>query len=694
MAQVALIPDSDHSNDAGWSTAPFFSKIDDGLTHDGTSTTILGASLAESKIRFGLTPMVELLAVQKVTLRYVVDNNGGGAGHRSRAGVRIGTTDFMDPSWRSSSVGSFTTYDFDLPLNPASSAPWTKADLDDLVLVLAVDDPSAGPDTSRITMALAIVTYTPVPVGISDAREKASHLLRERRFPRERVKMKTTLRALDLKLGDDISMVHFAGPAKPRVETSPELVSPGSYGWRMEDWSKRLLRLKRRSIDLNSMTVEMDLEGRNGFLCTFWDSAESRRSSSPIEDGVARLTTGGLVTFTRASKAWLEDPCSGLVTEYAINQKPVTVGGLLLETASENLLLYSSGIDGTGVLPAPTGAGVNGSSVTSEAAPPSPLFADMVGAQVIKLTAGNPMAVDLVQPWPTTASVPSSTRVRFSVDHMDDPGANFRWRLQRGVDGFYWNDSTSSWGAGVTNNVFTASTTRVRDRSKVINVGTSATTLTLSCLQLAGPPNGRLNRIYHLQLEAKHFASSRIVTRAATYTRAACVYKVVNNSGARAFNNTGGTFLCEFVPLYFDPGDPLPGTVAHVFDVQYDANNRWRLYQDHASTALTFAAAVAGVGYGTANSSFLPTRGTLYRLACRWTSAAGELGIPPRSLDVFLNGVKTFTVQRSGDPTPTATSDLFIGTDSTGANAIDGYLRRILFTQEVYTDEQIAGGVA
>jgi hypothetical protein len=642
MAQQALIPDSDVSNDAGWAAVgggTFFSKIDDGPTHDGTSTVITGTSLAESRIRFGLTPMVDLLAVSKITLRFVVDNNGGGADHRSRAGVRIGTTDYMDPTWHSSSVGSFTTYDYDLPTNPATGASWTKADLDDLVLVLAVDDPSVGPDTSRITMACAVVTYAPLPAGISDAREKASHLIRERRFPRETVRMETTLRGLDLKLGDDVSFIHFAGPAKPKVVPvgSKDDRDPADFGWRAEPWNRRLLRLRHRTTDLNRMTTKLEFDGRSGFLCTFWDSAESQRSSSPIEDGTARLTTGGAVTFTRPSKAWLEDPGSGLVTEYAVNQKPVTIGGLLLETASENLLVHSSGIDGTSVLPAPTGAGVNGSSVTAETSPPSALFAQLVGAQAIKLTAGTPLAVDLVQPWPTTASVPSSTRVRFSVDHMDDPGANFRWRLQRGVDGFYWNEATSSWGAAVTNNVFTASTTRVRDRSTVINVGSNATTLTLSCLQLAGPPNGRANRIYHLQLEAKHFASSRIVTRGSTYTRAACVYKVENNSGSRAFNNSGGTFLCEFVPLYFDPGDPLPGTLAHVFDVQHDANNRWRLYQDHAVTALTFAATVGGVTYGTANASFLPARATTYRLACRWTSAAGELGIPPRSLDVFVN---------------------------------------------------------
>jgi hypothetical protein len=56
--------------------------------------------------------------------------------------------------------------------------------------------------------------------------------------------------------------------------------------------------------------------------------------------------------------------------------------------------------------------------------------------------------------------------------------------------------------------------------------------------------------------------------------------------------------------------------------------------------------------------------------------------------------VKAFTVQRPADPTEAGTSDLFIGTDTGGSNAIDGYLRRILFTQEVYTDEQIACGIA
>jgi hypothetical protein len=265
---------------------------------------------------------------------------------------------------------------------------------------------------------------------------------------------------------------------------------------------------------------------------------------------------------------------------------------------------------------------------------------------------------------------------------MDDPGANYRWALARTVDGRFWNDTTLTWDVGSVYNSFTASTVLKRDRSKAIPIGAAATTVTFYVIQVAGGTVLRVNRTYHVQLEPGTHPTSRIVTDAVMVTRAAQTYTIPNLPGARVFNNTSGSGMCR-VRTSWNGADAPDFPV--LWETKFGAGNYWTVWWYGATKLLYFTMAVGGVEYN-ATIPWLPIADTDYLLGWRWTSAAGELGLAARTISIFVDGVKGIDSVRSGDPIEASTLTLGAGWNGT--------IRRFLLTQEVYTDRQMASGVA
>src|SRR5262245_41477199 len=528
MAEYVMVPDGDESNDGTWGAlggGSLFAAVDEGTSNDGDTTYIQGSHNVSGVCRLRLAPMVDAQFINSITVEAIRSNAGAGTTQEFRLGIRVGPTG-------SDTMGSFVVVNGAYAVqtivhatNPVTSAPWTKANLDDLIVVLETRDTTPPTDSVRVTALYIRVNYEPIPIGISSAREIASHRERRYRRPLEVANLKATLAFLDNDLMDDFSIVHFAGPQAQ------------GQGWGDTTWKRRLHQVRELEIDPNDLCVGVKSRGRNEFLTTYWNTLESRRSSSATEDGTSRVGQGQVETCTRNSKAWHEDPGSGLVVEHGVNQKPIAKNGTAIEQFKKNYLKRSSFVSGGTGFGAATGTG----TVTFPTSPPSPLFDPTVSNTAMKHTAGNPHTVDLVQAWPVSDTLGANSNYCLSIDHLDDPGANYRWRLQRAIDSRYWNDAASTWDVAVVNNVWTASTVRVRDRSKAIPIGTSSTTVTLSVLQLAGTPNARVNWTYHVQLEDLEYPTSRIVTDSATYAREVETYFVPQPSGARVWNNTGGT---------------------------------------------------------------------------------------------------------------------------------------------------------
>lgn len=680
MAEYVLYPDGTVAA-ASWGptgAATNHAATDDPAgAPDGDATYAQGSNSTWDYLIMSLAPMVDVVEITGIVMTTIYNNAGAGAGQEFDFGIRIGTTNYLNGAI-SGFGATYSTSTKSWPLNPATGAAWTKPQLDDLQIVNGTQDTSGAVDSVRVTSCYITVTYQPIPAGIAAAQGVAAQRLRRYRRPLEEMPIEAGLEILDLELMDDFSVTHPAGP------------DSAGGGWGATNWKRRLHQYREESIDLNAMKVTLRSRGRRGYLASFWDTAESRRSSSAIEDGVARLTTGGTLTFTRASRVWFEDPGSRTIVLGGSNQKPIAYGGMLMESSATNFLVYSSAVEGASALAAlTTTAGSGATSVETPAS--SPLFDSGVSNYCYVITAGSPHAADTRLAWPATASISANTKVRVSIDRMDShsgAGNALSWRLRRAIDGNYWDDSgAGSWVAGATDNTLAGSTTRARAYSKVIDVGAGATTVTFSAVALAGGTASRTHRIYHAQVEDKAWATSQIVTGAATYTRALETYTITDTTGKRALNSTGGTFLCAVIPEYTAADALAGGTDLYFFDLTYDASNWFRLYYDVSAGNLLFEIRTGGTTT-TASSAWSPTRGTTYKLACRWTSADGDLGLTARTHSVFVDGVKGTDATRASDPTRTSAT-LYIGGNSAGA-ACNSNMSRILFTPERYTDAEVS----
>jgi len=683
MAHVALYPDGVV---AAGSWGPVGAASNNAATDDpegapdGDATYAQGSNTTWDYLIMSLGPMTDAVEILSLTAWTIYNNAGAGAAQEIDFGIRIGSTNYLNGSIAVSSA-VYATASKDYPVNPATLLPWTKAQIDDLMIVNATQDTSGSVDSVRVTSTYITVEYQPIPAGISPAREIASHRLRRYRRPLEEMPIDVPLAMLDLELGDDFSVTHPAGP------------HPTGRGWGATNWQRRLHQLRSESIDLNTKTVSYTSRGRREFLCTDWDTAFASRSSSAVEDGVARLGVGGTNTYTRASNMWVEDPGSRLVVLKAVNEKPMAYGGLLLESSATNLLTLSSNVAGS--VSGLTITGASG-SVATETASTQPLFDSTVSANDYKFTAGSPHTADLRAAWPATASVLANTVVCASVDYANTgvaAGDEMGLRIQRAVDSRYWNDTTGAWQVGAIDNLMPLVLTRTsgppdtRFNTKPINVGGSNTTLTLSLVTISGGTAGRIDRVYHVQLEDKAWPTSRIVTTATTYTRALQTYTVTNTSGKRPLNVACGTYLAQVVPLW-DGADATAGVTDLSFlDMTYDASNWFRVYYDSSANALLFEIRQGGTTT-TASKSWTPVAGTTYKIAARWTSTAGELDLTARTHSVFVDGAKGTDATRAADPTPTS-ADLYRGGNAAGAACNASYTRHLL-TQVVLTDQEIA----
>ena len=513
------------------------------------------------------------------------------------------------------------------------------------------------------------VAYTANPGQIEQAREIPSRRLRWWRRPNALLQMIAPLEALDAELLDFVMISHFAGP------------EAAGAGWGLLDWQRRGFVLLRAELDPNTNLVFIQARQLRGFLTTFWDVAWSRKSASIAADGIARLHKGNTRTFTRASKAWIEDPSDRRVVEIQNDVEKHHADGDLFEQASTNLQTRSSLVDGTTGLTL-SGTGVSGSAIAVDTT--DLLFDPLVTPQSLKWTAGNPHTADLSAAWPT-ATV-TAVDHRLTIDYKEGSAASdLQWRMQRASDSNYWRDSDATWQATVQNNPFTESLTKARMFSKKFNPG-SSTAVTVSVVLLSGGTASRVAWVYHVQVEASTTAigTSRIVTSSSTVTRNADGLTISNNSGKRCWPNARVSGCCQVIPNW-DSAD-LGAAVKQILAIVFDANNEERLF--YSNGTFISRTRVGGTNY---DASFTQTlvRGTVYTLAWRRTSSSGELGLANFTCSIFVNGQKGTDAVASGPPTETSPIDLEIGS-RTGAQWWDGNIRQIYLTQQCLTDQEIA----
>lgn len=660
-------------------------------TNDGDTTRVArGGTTLNGEFQLTKDALPSVASIQNVRLRYAAkETDPGGVPALVKPylyieGVRYyGAT--VDPN-----DGSFAEYFDDFPENPATNTPWTKGALDDAEM--GAELPRDDPDFTSIQhLTYMNILVSAIPADPGDGREIGTAYERIIRRPVEFVHIDVGPEILDTTLMEDMSLSHLAHPLTQIL---------GQFDWRgilktgKEGWQRILMQLRAIDLDLNTLQADVTLRRRRGELVSFYDGAESRVSGASIEDGVARLTTGGVITYERDSRAWGEDPASGLIIPYETNERTIFEDGYTAENFATNWLPSSSFIGGNGMTDV-SGSGSGAMETPAEDA----IFRDDVTQHCWVMTAGNPHTTENISAADDSNTVPAGTVLRLSVDHKDDSGAVLDWQLIRASDGWNWTGATwatPARGSGDWNS-FPVRTSPGRDKSTRITATGVDDTFTLRFRQASGGTVLRENRIYHVQLESNGFGimTSRIVTNGAAYAREVPMYHVEDIVGKRAFTLQYGTFFAEIIPSWDSADMDIGSNFPTIFVIQYDTDNEYRLfYNGPAGERLDFIAEVGGATTS-ASAPYTAVAGEMSRIAVRYLPInEGDIfGLEQGTMSVFVNGVKGTDAVRSGNPAGLlADAFLEIGTDVlTGSGAAwNGVIRRILFTPEYLTDDEIA----
>lgn len=532
-------------------------------------------------------------------------------------------------------------------------------------------------DTAELASEVAelLLYYGITQLGVNQAREVASREIRLRRAPIAQVQ-----EALPL------AFMHRP-PLQPVYLAHRDAPSVLGLGWETDEPALAVpLSLQP---DYQGITVNVRWLLLDDITVTHWDTMVSELTPDNNRDGVAYASLGQRV-FARNAKAYIEDPAATKqgarsLVEVAVDKPKMAPLGELLEGARTNGLLRSSFVNGL------TGWTPSGASGSVAAATDRLLFLSAITPNSAKFTAGNPHSADLVLTSTATGSYSANTIVCVSAWVESINGEPLKWRLQRSIDSWFWNDTSGAWQSGAVDNDFNNLTVGSGIAhlcwSKAIDVGGGATTLTFSARLLSGGTASRVSYLYHAQIENGPYPTSVIVTTTAAVTRDADALYVTSDHGARTWPEQGH-FRLQWNPLMATSG-LTTGRILTLLDYYLDADNYVRLTYEQAITGYRFRHRIGAANSDVTISATL-TRGTWETIAGRWTGSRGELGLSPYTIDLFRAGVKGTAAVPGGTLRPLLSQmKLRIGhRDNSGvaADCLDGHMRYLTISPRVPPD--------
>jgi hypothetical protein len=297
------------------------------------------------------------------------------------------------------------------------------------------------------------------------------------------------------------------------------------------------------------------------------------------------------------------------------------------------------------------------------------------------MLAGSPHTTDLTLTSSPTGTYPADSIVCLTMHYRSHTGATSGpgWSLQRGVDSNWYTASTKTWGASkVVNATPVSGASWTEAYATLIDVGASGTTLTLVYTIESGEPAGCY--IGHSQLDDAAFPQSTIITEGVGKSRAGDSFQITNNAGARSINAARGAFACIVAPNWNDEESEVDRNIWNGF---HDGSNYIRMKRNVSFGRWEVEYMAGGVAATALKADSLPVRGREIRLGARWTSSEGELGLPVRTIDVFVDGVKGISAVASATLTEAATSNLFLLPSG-------GIIRDMQSVAYVPTDEEMA----
>lgn len=631
----------------------------------GTDGAIIRFSLTNTSAAIGPGTVINYIAVH-----HVAGANGTTyGGQRTSAGFRSNALDTFGAYASSPGlVEQIDTFGKD-----NDNANWTKTKLDNLELALRFNTPEGA----HFVHAYVEIDFVADPSKVGAARDTGSRHQRLMGRPIPTVSGRVPLRFLDAELLSLVAWSHLAGPST-------------AGGWGDKKWQRQLAQRLSITRDLDEQTLIVSDLLNHRYLTYLWDPMISEEPPGPTRPGIPVLTPGAGRVYARSSKAWVENAAAAAqgvkqVVEIPDDVEKNTADGELFEGAAKNYIPRSSMAEGlTGL----TAVGTAGQTTLDSA---KRLFESYDSLKITR----NATVEDQGRTWPASDAFAANEVATLSIDYDNDSGVACYAYAQRSTDGKYLRQSDWTWQTGiqyitlpVVSALVAGQDQRFRTSPFVVDT-TGSPTVTVSVVHKSTDANGTISHVYHVQLEKNLWASSRMVTGAASFTRALDNLRFENFPARRVLPLGPGHVRLAF-KVNWDVGNITVNP--DLFKAALDASgaNFIRLFYNPAASNLTFRRRVASTNYS-AQFNVAIARGTLYYVTVRMTGDEGEHGLAPYTMDIFVNGVKGESATSVAFGTLTEDLYLWIGQDQVNLQHLEGWLRFFDASPYVPSDEEIAG---
>jgi hypothetical protein len=597
IGSVAYLRPDSTTNNTGW-TAVGAGSAHAAVAQDplvAASSAQYVTTAASADLRFGLQSMPDLIAVQSVTIWYEALADGtvlSGDDDTLVSYLWIGGIQYILFTLVGGGVAPYQRYwGGSAVVNPNTTLQFTQADLNALEVGFGWDPQTTVGKSMAIRIAWVQVAYTASadvsPAHLSVTSRRAN---RYRNAP-ESISADLPLRFMDADLGE---LVAYADPRE---------------GWANTVAGRRICR--RTSWVLNPdkkvfTPTDEDVSRQQSTLWIYGKAGVGVDGASAAGDGVVLMTHGAVVEVVRGSKKQMDAPAGedvqecGPSVQILENCLPADRYGTLIEPQSTNLILDS--VFSRGGIGTPTSWTLTSGTATTDATVGEQLFLDDAVTLQSYLLTGDGATITRITA-STTSSISANSKVFVSTARKGSSataGDGLFWRLVRNFDGKYWRESDATWQVGATDNELPAVTswTRWDAISKMIDVGASATTLTLSySLPVVGTA-ARTVRIGHAQIEVGRQATSMIPTYAATVTRASDAIRISNDEDSATYKLLPEDHGCikKRARVMFNDADLEASGRRYLWRLMFDANNSLACYYLKSTGWVAEAVKVDGTG--------------------------------------------------------------------------------------------------
>lgn len=661
---------------SGWTIDPLASVVDD--PHDAPDDSNFAMSQPVGtpltwRATWAMTPPAAAVAITGVSLYarlWAHSQNstphdltnvrgvaivGGTIYYTATSQTVLGTTGSSGPNPVTYLLGDFAT-------NPDTGLAWTIPELQAAVFGVEYEDVDVGSNTPQtlISSFYAQIASTTIAQSIEGRRAEGSHYLLTLGRLHGTFEVMAPPGFVDLEPGQVISVIDRLGPAA------------SGQGWGRKLWERRDALVLENEWTPMTRKCRIVLFDLRFFRVSLWWQPLTDLPYTEVGEGIPYLDSGGGYTLARASTAYVRKQHGDqLYTQVPIDFEKWTADGLAVGGGGDlTATLNNSFSLGTGSgaseftywTKVETGSG-------DFAADTADFLFDAVGLRRSAIIAtGNTAGSTayLEQTHPVVGPGYARVALLYKHDGVPEPA---QWQLQRGADGWYWDNTADAWTATATANLVSLANPGRLDGaySRVIPFASGSDSYTLRVGYVAAGATAPAQiHLYVASLvfsaalaDVSGFRSLEVTTTAPSSVRVRDDLQLANAAPVRWWDPARGGQIELRILALFDhveliDGDEKPllfcqGNDSDDFDlityVRVSATEgRWRLQRQTAGVDVFADVAV---------TSGFPATFSSWKLAARWNGPDEELNVPAGTLWICANGVwsdpATAVVQDMGE---------------------------------------------